>query len=76
MIDSPLIKELFAEELAEKQAETNHKAILRVLSRRFGLIPPEIVSALRSIQDEAKLNDLIDCAAACPDLDAFRARLA
>jgi hypothetical protein len=67
MIDSPLIQELLA--------ERDQKAILRVLSRRFGSIPPEIILALTPIQDEARLNDLIDCATGCPNLEAFRARL-
>ena len=75
MIESPLIQELLAGTRAQTLTETNHKAILRILSSRFGSIPPEIVSALRPIQDEAKLNDLIDLATGCPNLEAFRARL-
>jgi hypothetical protein len=80
MIESPLIQELLAETVAatraQTRAETQRKAILRVLSSRFGSIPPDIVTALRPIQEEAKLNDLIDCATNCPNLEAFRARLA
>jgi len=80
MIDSPLIQEYFAEELAEARAktraETQRKDILRILSTRFGLVRPEIVSALQQIHEEAKLDDLVEWAAGCPNLEAFRARLA
>lgn len=67
MIESPLIQELVVERM--------HKDILRVLAARFGPIPPAVASALQTIQDEAKLDDLIDWAARCPDLEAFRNRL-
>lgn len=35
----------------------------------------EIASAPERIQDEARLEELIDSAAACPDLDVFRTGL-
>jgi hypothetical protein len=76
MIDSPLIQELLAETRAEAWAEAQQKAILRFLSSRFGLVPPEIVFALQPIHEKAKLDDLVECAARCPSLEAFRARLA
>jgi hypothetical protein len=76
MIDSPLIQELLAETRAEARAETQRKDILRFFSSRFGLVPPEIVTALQRIHEEAKLNDLVEWAAKCPNLEAFRARLA
>jgi len=76
MIDSPLIQELLAETRAETRAETQQNNIARFLSTRCGLVPPEIVSALKGIHEKAKLDDLVDWAASCPDLEAFRARLA
>ncbi len=57
------------------QAETRCNDILRFLAARFGAIPPEIEAALKAITDPARLDDLIDWAARCPDLAAFRARL-
>jgi hypothetical protein len=67
MIESPLIQELMAERL--------HRAILRVLAGRHGAVPPDITAALQAVTDDARLDELIDWAARCPDLDSFRARL-
>ncbi len=67
MIESPLIQELLAERM--------HKGILKVLESRFGSIPQDLAIALQTIQDEAKLDELVVIAATCHDLDAFRARL-
>jgi hypothetical protein len=67
MIESPLIQEIVAERM--------HKAILRFLTRRFGSVPQEIERRLRTVQDEARLDELLDLAADCPDLETFRARL-
>ena len=67
MIESPLIQELVAERA--------HKDILRVLNARLGSVPPEIATALEGIQDEAKLDELVDWASRSPSLEAFRSRL-
>lgn len=67
MIESPLIQELMAERM--------HRAILRFLTGRFGAPPPEIAVAIQNIQDEQTLDDLVDLAARCPDLNTFRNRL-
>jgi hypothetical protein len=67
MIESPLIKELVAE---GKQED-----IQRFLKARFGPLPDEVSSALKSIEDIPRLNELIDWSARCPDLAAFHARL-
>jgi hypothetical protein len=67
IIESPLIQEL--------RARWRQQDILRFLTGRFGNVPPEIVTALQAITEEARLNDLVDWAARCPDLEAFRARL-
>ena len=67
MIESPLIQELVAERA--------HKAILRFLAARFGSVPLEIAATVESVQDEAKIDDLIDWAARCPSLDEFRTHL-
>ena len=57
-------------------AETKRKDIMRVLAARLGAIPPDVGSAVKAIQDEAKLDDLLDCAASCPNLEEFRRQLA
>ena len=72
MIESPLIQELRQEFMAQR----GHKDVLLVLAVRFGSVPPEIEAAVRAIQDEARLDLLVDWAALCPDLEAFRTRLA
>jgi len=71
MIESPLVQELMAEVVAERA----HKDILRFLAGRFGLVPHEIAATVQSIQDEAKLDELVDWASRCPSLDEFRIRL-
>ena len=67
MIESLLIQELVAERM--------HKDILRVLNARLGPVPPEIATALEGIQNEAKLDELVDWASRSPSLEAFRSRL-
>ena len=49
--------------------------ILRILSRRFGHVPEELAAHLWSIDDQEKLDSLIEVAMDCPDLDDFRAAL-
>ena len=71
MIESPLIQEL----MAKKAAETKHEDILQVLSRRFGPVPDEVAAVVRTIFDNSKLRELLDEAASCTDLEAFRACL-
>ena len=63
MIESPLIQEIVAEAL--------HENILEVLRSRFGEIPPDVESRLRSVLDQGRLTELTRSAATCPDLDAF-----
>jgi hypothetical protein len=67
MIESPLIQEIIAE---NRQAD-----IVRILKVRFREVPSEVLTPLRGITKAAKLDDLVDYALACPDLNAFRARL-
>jgi hypothetical protein len=67
VIESPLIQELMAKRM--------HKAILRILSGRFGSIPLDIQTILQGVQDDARLDDLVEWAARCPDLEAFRQHL-
>jgi hypothetical protein len=67
MIESPLIQELMAKRV--------HKAIHRVLRARFGDVPPEITSALQTVLEDDQLDELVDWAARCPDLEAFGSRL-
>jgi hypothetical protein len=71
MIESPLLQEL----LAETKRETMKQTLLRLLAARFGSVPQDITAALQAIPDRPQLEELIDWAARCPDLEAFRTRL-
>src|SRR3954447_11404272 len=63
MIESPLIREI--------TAERSHKHILKLLTARFGLVPPEVETEVRSILDESVLDVAIELAAFSPDLEQF-----
>ncbi len=71
MIESPLLDEL----ANEAKAQGIQDAIAYVLKERFGITPPELVTALRGIQEETRLQQLVLWAGQCPDLAAFQARL-
>jgi hypothetical protein len=83
MIESPMLQDIaddiraeIADKVrAEEQADTRRKDILRVLTVRFTTVAPEIATALQRVDDTARLDELIDWAVRCPDLDAFRQRL-
>ena len=64
MIESPLITELLAKRMQE--------AIVRVLKRRFGKVPPDVIKHLQPILKEKRLNDLLDHATDCATVEAFR----
>jgi hypothetical protein len=68
MIESPLIQEL----LAEKKQEW----IGTILRNRFETVPTEVINMLKTVEDEGALDDLMQWAVRCPDLEAFRVRLA
>ena len=71
MIESPLIQEIVARTRHEKTQEL----IVRFLTGRFGPLPLDLAAELRTIADEPKLDDLLEWATRCPDLDTFRAKL-
>jgi hypothetical protein len=83
MLDFPLVRDLLSDPEVVKrapgwpvvQAETRRQDILRFLAARFGAVPPEIEAMLKSTVEPTRLDELIDWAARCPDLEAFRARL-
>jgi predicted transposase YdaD len=66
MIESPLIQELVA--------EARHKDILKLLNKRFGEVPADLVNLVRSVVKERKLDLLFDLALDCPSLASFRDR--
>jgi hypothetical protein len=68
MIESPLIQELLA--------KWAHNYIVILLEARFGSVPPELATQLRTILDEDKLDELVRRAGTCPTLGAFETFLA
>jgi hypothetical protein len=67
MIESPLIREILA--------ENGHKYILGVLRNRFGPVPPELETEVRSILDQTVLDAAFDLAISSPDLEHFGSEL-
>ena len=65
MIESPVLQNFVIKRI--------HKNMLIFLRGRFGEIPPETEEALRAIIDDAKLDELTNLAARCPDLESFKA---
>jgi len=67
MIESPLPREFVA--------RSRQKDLLNNLRARFGEVPAELTAALKAIVEESRLDELVEFAHRCPDLDSFRARL-
>jgi hypothetical protein len=80
MIESPVLQELKAEwtrEAAlEAARETRRRAIVDVLVARFGAGAEDLGALIETINDEERLKGLVTFAAVCPDLEAFRKRVA
>lgn len=71
MLELPFLEE-FRHEFEAKRA---HKDIVMFLGARFGSVPAALEDELRPIEDDVKLDELIEWAAKCPDVAAFRPRL-
>ncbi len=72
MIESPLFQEL----KAEWTQETTIRILMRVLVGRFGAKAKAIEPAIKAIDDEARLEELVEHAATCRTLGSFRKQLA
>ena len=88
MLESPLIDDIVMEKygnlLAEKTREAArkaaleaarkaaHRSIITFLETRFGAVPRELADEIESVADEDQLQKLVQAAASCPDLEAFR----
>jgi hypothetical protein len=63
-------------QMAEAAArETARNAVLRTLRRRFRAVPEDLAGQLATIQEQQRLDDLLDVAIDCPNVDAFRRAL-
>ena len=75
MIESPLLTEL-EEKITKRVSErTRQGAILDNLDARFGPVPEDISTLVRSITEEKRLTALHRLSATCLDLAAFRVQL-
>jgi hypothetical protein len=63
MIESPVLRRLLQ--------ETRQESILRVLVARFRMEDPDIKAELNTVYDDERLDELLDLAVTCPDLDSF-----
>jgi hypothetical protein len=70
MIESPVLQELREEWTREGKRE----ATMRVLQARFGPAALALESQLKSVEDH-RLDGLLDLAATCRSLGAFRKQL-
>jgi hypothetical protein len=57
------------------EQKASQDAILLVLESRFGSVPQEAGDAVRRVTGEASLRSLIQLAARCADIEAFRGGL-
>ena len=71
MIDSPLIREL----MAENTQDTLQQAIVRFLEARFGAVSDALAARIKSVRKKKDLDTLVSFAGQCPDLAMFEGRL-
>jgi hypothetical protein len=76
MIESPLLQEILAEERLLARREAVLKALVTILTSRFGSEAAELKADLKAIEDEDRLNELIKMSATCRSLKSFRKHLA
>ncbi|MCL2119476.1 MAG: DUF4351 domain-containing protein, partial [Planctomycetaceae bacterium] len=72
---SPLYQELFTEGKIEGMAEGEANSIIRILTRKFGEVPPTMQDRLYAIHDLDVLGQLTDVALDCQSLDEFEEAL-
>jgi len=80
MIESPLFQELRAEWTQEAKIEAARETTIRILMKvlvgRFGAKAKALETEIKAIDDEARLEELVEHAATSRTLDSFRKQLA
>ncbi len=76
MIESPVLRELKEEWTREATHEAEVRALMTVLVGRFGTKAEVLETELKTIDDDARLTELIKHAATCRSLGSFRKQLA
>lgn len=74
MIESPVLQELKAEWTREGAIEATRNDVARFLAARFGVDAKSLEAELKSVDDDI-LDNLVELAATCPDLESFRKQL-
>lgn len=59
--------------MAKTARDTSRKYISHWLEKRFGPVPEDFAAHLRAIEDQKRLDELLDLAIEGVDLTAFRA---
>jgi hypothetical protein len=67
LIESPHVKRLLI--------RTTQDAIIRLLEARFGPLPREVTLRLRATRSDERLDDILEYAGQCPDVETFHKRL-
>jgi len=67
-MQSPTIQRL----MANQESQTAQKYVLHLLEKRFGGVPEDLAAHVRAIREQQKLDNLLDLAVDCVDLEAFR----
>jgi hypothetical protein len=67
MIESPVLQQI----IAEFQREARQKDIVKFLVARFGAAARGLETDLTAVDDD-RLDEFVECAATCPDLEYFR----
>ena len=79
MIESPLLQELKKEWTEEGKREGKREgeieSLVTVLMRRFGTQAAALQTEIMAIADDTRLKDLIEHAATCRSLAAFRKKI-
>lgn len=60
---------------AKKTRDHSRKFVFHLLDKRFGAVPEDLAVHLRAVDDQARLDELLDLAIDCEDLEAFRTAL-
>ena len=59
----------------EGREEGLRESLVRILTRRFEAVPPEMLSRISEIESIQRLEQLIDISLDCPTLEEFQERL-
>jgi hypothetical protein len=71
----PLMAEYHRKMVKQFAREMQQAAVVHILRTLYDEVPEELAGQVYALQDEEKLDQLIDVAIDCEDLEAFREAL-